>query len=214
MDSTSQVPTGWRPLLRSRGFIITVAVVLAAVAAGASLVIAGTAPSRPGIESSGTPSPTSSAEGQPSPSTSATTDPDTSSEQPMPTAAPIQSSVEIKPGLAAKLDRIEAVEGTSDRPGEIAGPAVRFAVVLTNGSAATVDLQSIAITVDYGLDRTPSGELSQPGGAPLQGLIAPGSSAQGVYIFTVPVDQRDLVRITVDFSTDVAPLIFEGAVPR
>ena len=208
------MPTGWRPLLRSRGFIITVAVVVVAVVAVTSLVIAGIAPSSPGIESSGTASPTSSEDGQPSPATPATTDPNPSPEQPSPTAAPIQSSAEIEPGLVAELDRIEAVEGTSDRPGEIAGPALRFAVVLTNGSSATVDLQSTAITVDYGLDRTPAGELSQPGGSPLQGLIAPGSSAAGVYIFNVPVDQRDLVRITVDFSTDVAPLVFEGAVPR
>jgi hypothetical protein len=91
---------------------------------------------------------------------------------------------------------------------------VRFVVTVKNDSGPSVPLQTVAVTLDYGTDRTPGLELERPGGSALTGEVATGSSAQGVYLFTVPVDQRDLIRITVDYSVEVAPIVFEGPGPR
>ncbi len=64
----------------------------------------------------------------------------------------------------------------------------------------------------YGADRTPAPELREPGGSPLPAAVGAGKTVTGVYIFTVPEDQRNNVTLMVDYSVDVAPLVFQGDV--
>jgi hypothetical protein len=163
-----------------------------------------------GGETGGAPSPTHS----PTPgSTSTPTGDPTPVPQAAPSSIPIDEPGTIEPGVTASIDTIEAVQGEAKGPGEVAGPAIRFRVSISNATTAAIDLGATVVTVDYGADRIPALELFEPGASPLPDSVEPGATATAVYIFTVPVDQRGLVHITVDYSVGVPPLEFTGAVP-
>ena len=95
----------------------------------------------------------------------------------------------------------------------MSGPAIRFRVAITNSTSTAIDLASTVVTVDYGAERTPALQLYEPGSSPLPSSAGPGDTATAVYIFTVPVDQRGLVHITVDYAVGIPPLEFTGPVP-
>lgn len=204
----SRIPVRWR-------WIGGAALVAAVIALVVAIMMTSAQQPNPGVASpSASPSGPSNSEEPEEPSPSPGASELTGPSNPTPSATPIDAPAEALPGVQVQIVRLEAVEGTAQGPGEVAGPAVRFAVVVTNSTSTAVSLQTVVITVDYGSDRTPASELAEPGGSPLPGRVAPGQAAEGVYIFTVPIDQRDLVRITVDYSADVAPVVFEGAAPR
>jgi len=200
-----------RAAQRRRLLLISIAVGGAALVVLIGLLIA-----RPW--EAGTPAATSTpTDGQtsvspdPDPSeTPATPEPtDTASPEPV----PIESPGVIVSGVTAEVTGIEAVDGVAKGPGEVSGPAIRFTVTITNTTSSTVDLTATVVTVDYGADRTPAGQLYQPGASPMPTKVAAGDTASGVYVFTIPTDQRDLVHITVDYSVGVPPLVFTGKVP-
>jgi hypothetical protein len=176
--------------------IVLVAVWLPAGSSGGGAPDPGeTTPSASGPSSSPTP-------GEPTPVPPAT-----------PSPVPLDEPAAIQPGLVAAIEQIEAVEGEARGPGEVAGPAIRFRVTFVNSTSDAVDLSSTVITVDYGDARTPALQLFEPGASPLPGSVAAGATANGVFVFTIPADQRSLVHITVDYSVGVPPLEFTGPVP-
>ncbi len=109
---------------------------------------------------------------------------------------------------------LEAVEGAAQSPGDVAGPSVRVTLVVTNDSAATIDLSTAVTNMFSGAERSPASELAGPGAQALPGTLAAGSSATGVFVFSIPTDQRDNVTITFDYSVDVPIVVFTGAAPR
>jgi hypothetical protein len=124
---------------------------------------------------------------------------------------PLDDEENFGTGLAVRLEKITAVKGEAKVPGEIAGPALKIDVVASNKSKKPVGLDSMVIFVSYGAERTPAVELSE-GARPLAGSVRAGDSARGTYIFTVPEDERDLVRVEVSHSGDEPTLAFEGSV--
>ena len=156
---------------------------------------------RPGtVTTSPTPTPTDVATDEP--------------QEPLPPQpVPIESPGTITDGLTAAITGIEAVDGVAEGPGEVAGPAIRFTVSIVNTGSSPVDLSATVVTVDHGSDRVPGGQLNEPGGRPIPTTVAAGETATGVFIFTVPLDRRGLVNITVDHTVGVVPLVFSGPTP-
>lgn len=116
-------------------------------------------------------------------------------------------------GVTAELTTVESVAGEAQGPGEVAGPAVRVTVRLTNGTSAAVPLDSAVVNVYGGQDLAPAEPLTGPGGKPFSGSVAPGASVTGVYVFNVPADQRDRLQVTVSYDPTVTTVLFEGAGP-
>jgi hypothetical protein len=110
------------------------------------------------------------------------------------------------------LTSIAPVQGVATIPGEIAGPALRVGVEITNDTSAAVDLTATVVNLYYGAQATPALTLTEPGASPLPASVAPGASAKGVWVFTVPTDQRDAVKIEVDLEADVSVVLFSGPV--
>jgi len=193
-------PAWWLWLLLGGALVvITLIIVLVAI----QLPSGGTAPvGAPSPSGKPTPNSTSTPSGDPTPVPSAT-----------PSPVPIDEPATITPGVTASIDTIEAVQGEAKGPGEVAGPAIRFRVSIANSTSKAIDLGATVVTVDYGADRTPALELFEPGASPLPNSVEPGATATAVYIFTIPVDQRGLVHITVDYTVGVPPLEFTGPVP-
>lgn len=189
--------------------IIAVIIAIAVTAGGSSTKNAGSTSSPKPSASASTATPDASASVTPSapvpvPAPSATRG----------AASPIDKPADIIPNVSAALTTIEAVKGVASTPGEVSGPAIRFVVTIANSTAASVDLSGTVVTVYYGKDKTPGIQLEKPGGASLPDAVEAGKTAQGTYIFTVPEKERGNVQIEIDYAVGVAPLFFQGAVPK
>jgi hypothetical protein len=64
----------------------------------------------------------------------------------------------------------------------------------------------------YGSDETPASPLDDPSQAPFQGTVAPGETADGVYVFSVPAGERDSVTVEVGYTAGAPLLHFSGRV--
>lgn len=115
-------------------------------------------------------------------------------------------------GVVATLPRIEAIEGTAVGPGNIAGPALRITVRIENGTQEPVWLDGVAVNLYTGEDRTPASPLDDPSRRPFTGSIEPGESGEGVYVFSVATEARDLITIEVGYQAGAPLLLFTGPV--
>lgn len=125
----------------------------------------------------------------------------------------IDATAEPVPGVRASIGSLAAVDGVADGPGEVAGPALSFEVTVRNDTDAAVSLASTVVTVSTGEDRLPADALTT-GATALPAEVAPGASVTGTYVFTVPVDRRDDVRIAFDYLVGTPVVVFAGEGPR
>ncbi|WP_152187780.1 hypothetical protein [Georgenia satyanarayanai] len=114
-------------------------------------------------------------------------------------------------GLTVRLTAIEPVDGVARAPGEIAGPALAVTVQAVNDSTAPVSLADVVVFLSSGPDRTPASDLGQ-GSTPLGGSLDAGSSTTGTYVFTVPDDERDDLRVEISYTGEAPTVAFTGAV--
>jgi hypothetical protein len=127
-------------------------------------------------------------------------------------AVPLQSQAAVGNGVTATLTGIEAIQGTASGPGNVAGPALRVTVRIQNGTADAVSLDAVAVNMYYDADRTPASPLEDPSQRPISGSVAPGQSADGVYVFTVPKSHRDAVTVEVGYQPGAPYMTWTGAV--
>ncbi|CAO1654268.1 DUF4352 domain-containing protein [Salinibacterium sp. NYA9b] len=186
------------------GIVVALLVVLGVVLFGQFAPTA-----NPGVSPGATPSSGAATESPaaPAPATAAPVD---GPAVPDVTPVPIEEPADVTPGLVAKVTKVEEVDGTARGPGEVAGPSLRVTVTMTNSTSSVVSLRTTVISCYFGADRTPAPELREPGGSPLPASLAANSAIDGVYIFTVPADQRGNVTLLVDYSVDVQPVVFQG----
>jgi hypothetical protein len=150
----------------------------------------------------------------PSPGTpSATGSGDTVRVRPVKTKEPVplNKTADFDTGLTVKISDIDSVKGVAKVPGEIAGPALKINVVADNTSNEAIDLRSVVVFVTYSKKHTPAIKLSK-GTRPLEGRLPPETQRGGTYVFSVPRDDRDVVRIEVSYSGKAPTVSFEGQV--
>lgn len=171
------------------------------------------------------PEPSTSASDSPSPTPEPgeTTDDPSATPTPGPTEAfgqpanpPVAIDEQATPqtGVTAVIDRLESVDGEAVQPGDIAGPSVRFRMTVTNDTAAALDLTLVTVNAYYGADDTPAGPLTKPGGEAFPDSVAAGSTATGVFVFTVPEGSRDRFTVTLDIAAGTPLAVFTGPAPR
>lgn len=127
-------------------------------------------------------------------------------------AAPLTETADFGTGMTLRIERIESVEGAARGPGEIGGPALRLTLRMSNDSDATVSLESVVVDATAGPDRTPAPTLSGPGAKLFEGEVPAGGSTTGVYVFAVPEDARDQLRVVVSYSSGAPAVALTGAV--
>lgn len=195
----------WIALAAVAAVVIAV-IVYFAVTAGSS---EGGAPTADPTPSSSSSAPTDGADpsGQPTPDPSAT--PGTMPE--LPPVTPDQPS-DNGEGLVAQITAMKAVQGEAVQAGEIAGPAVQFTLRLTNDTDAPIDLGLIAVNAYIGEGLTPAGGLVKPGAAPFEGTLDVGDSTEGVYVYSIPENQRENVTLTLDYRAGQPAFVFRGKV--
>jgi hypothetical protein len=205
---------------------LTAAVLAVAAAVGLGLGTGGEDPPAAAATPTAVPTPSAAPSTAPDPGTAPTTTP---SGPPLSEAPALGDAVvadELPPSLApvpldgtaeapgdgvsATLTEVTAVEGTGVGPGNLAGPALRIGVRVTNGSADAVDLDAVVVSAASGADLVPAPPLDDPATVPFGGSLAPGDSAEGVFVFTVPTDARDLVTVSVAHRAGAPFLVFAG----
>ncbi|MDJ0337980.1 hypothetical protein [Cryobacterium sp. PH31-O1] len=206
--------------------VVVVVLIVAGVAASN-----GTASDTAGINESSTPSPrateaTATPSAVPSPAPTATTPLNNAAPAPTESAAgelappaaqapvPLTQTAAAVPGVVFGIEAVEAVDGVARGPGEVGGPSLRFTVTVRNDTPDAVNLTATVVNLFFGAEQSPATELTASGGAPFPEAVAPGATQQGVFVFAVPTDQRDRVRIAVDYLVGVPIVLFEGAAPR
>ncbi|RBY95119.1 hypothetical protein DQ237_15585 [Blastococcus sp. TF02-8] len=130
---------------------------------------------------------------------------------PLPEAA-LDATVDAGNGVAASLPSIRGIQGSATGPGNIAGPAVQVTVRISNGSAAAISLGGVAVNMYYSDERTPASPLDDPSQRPFAGMLDPGQSAEGVYVFSVPAEARDMVTVEVGYQAGAPLVLFTGPV--
>ncbi|WP_374009469.1 hypothetical protein [Leifsonia sp. LS-T14] len=145
-----------------------------------------------------------------------TPQPGETGQTPAPSAPPagLTATATPVPGVEVHLTNVEAVEGKASGVGEVGGPAIRFTVNVTNTTDQDVDLKTAVVQLYYGSAQNPGLAVSGPGGSPLPTSVAAGQAVSGVYLFTVPVDQRDDVTITFDYRAGTPVVVFRGPGPQ
>jgi len=141
---------------------------------------------------------------------------DAAASAPRPSAAPVHVGVPATVGTEAviRVTSLEAVAGTGQGAGEVAGPGVRVNLVIDNRTGQDLSLAGTVVNFSFGTDDTPAIGLSGPGVAAFPAVVRPGAQATAAYVFNVPVDQRDAVRIAVDYRLGVPVVVFEGSAPK
>jgi hypothetical protein len=129
-------------------------------------------------------------------------------------AVGLNATAVLKSGAKVRIEKMEAVQGEANGPGEVAGPALRFQVTVSNPTATEVPTANTVVAVEYGADLTPGLQLGGPGATQLPDAVNAGSSATAVYVFNVSPDQRDKVRILVNLGVTEQVLAFEGPAPK
>ena len=202
---------------RPRRVVLLAALAAVVVLAGVALVLsrggsAEPASAAPDAATSGGPT---SAAPSPDPLTPAPVvpGPTEGGDQPPPvlSAVGLDDPAAVGDGVRATVRSVESIDGTGYGPGNIAGPALRVTVQLDNGTAEPVSLDGVAVDLAYGAEAIPGPPLDDPSRAPFSGTLPAGSSAEGVYVFTVPADQRDTVTVQVGYRPGAPVLAFTGA---
>ncbi|WP_131106018.1 hypothetical protein [Ornithinimicrobium sufpigmenti] len=102
-------------------------------------------------------------------------------------------------GLVAVVTEIQAVEVEAARLGETAGPAAAVHLDVHNESDAALDLAGLAVNASdkEGIPLVPN---FMPPAEALSGVLEPGDSAAGVYVFRLAGD-IDAVTVQVHHNT-------------
>ncbi|UOW00793.1 hypothetical protein [Agrococcus sp. SCSIO52902] len=188
-------------------------------ASGSPSSTPGTSTSLPSTAPTSTPTPSGSAAPSALPSAPATsagaTAPPGSPPGSLPTETlapvPLDAVVEPTADVELELASLESVDGAANIAGEIAGPAIRVTVEATNTGDDPFPTPVVVVNLYIGEDRLPANEIREPGGRAFPASIPAGGSSSGVYLFTVPHDQRGLIGIEVVLQAGEPVVLFEGA---
>ncbi|GAB2979461.1 hypothetical protein [Frigoribacterium salinisoli] len=211
-DATGTTSRRRRLLLAVAASLVVAAVVVALVVRGGGDGSEGPTPGPASTRAStSTPGPTPrpGTEGDPA---AGTEPPATTGDAPVDREQPpvaLDASPVLVDGITLRVESLTAVDADAALPGEVAGPGVSVTIVVDNAGDEALDLSTTVVNAYSGEDLTP-GETVSTGTSRLPDRVEAGSTATGTYVFTVPAEERDAVRVTVDAAVDLPTIVFEG----
>ncbi|MGY2743221.1 hypothetical protein [Arthrobacter sp. UYCu723] len=128
-------------------------------------------------------------------------------------AAALDEPIAIGPRVEAHLGQLEAVDGEAAGVGEVSGPAVRFVVTLTNRTGQDLPTNNTVVTANAGPDERPALQLSGPGATSLPAVIPAGQEISANFVFLIPPELRNQVRIFVNYEASSPIAAFAGTAP-
>lgn len=126
----------------------------------------------------------------------------------------LADEVQMESGVEVEIVSLEAVTAGREIPGETSGPAVEVTLRATNVGDEPLDTGGTSVNLEYGgEDRTPAPSVSDPDESGFPPTIDPGKSADGNYLFAVPIAIDGDIRIIVDVLASEPNVVFSGARP-
>lgn len=121
----------------------------------------------------------------------------------------LNKSAQVADGITVRIERTKSIKAKATLPGEVAGPAIRFDLVIENETTKPIDL--VAVVVEC-TDETgaPVNRISSDPAEPFEGVLEPGQSAKGRYVFVIDEKQRDKISLAVTVTGDLPAVRFEG----
>ena len=179
-------------------------------AAGETTASTTTAPPVVPAPTAPTPAPTPETTPEPTPEPTGPTG-DVDDPPPSRPAVALDAAADAGDGVSASLVSLDAIEGTATGPGNIAGPALRITVRIENGTDEPVSLGGVVVDLASDRDLVPASPLDDPSAAPFAGTVAPGEHADGVYVFTIPEEDRGSVTVSVGYQAGAPFMVFTGS---
>lgn len=217
VDPVGQTDTRKRTIAWIAGGVVAAAVVATVIVFA---VMPRDATAEPGATASSSPGSSASPSESASPGSSDPAESAAPAETTAPGADPFPELEPVAPqepgqaqGITASLVRFESVTGEVVGPGDVAAAAVRVTVDITNTGTSPLDLNLVVMNAYMGAQRDPAETYEKPGGQPVNGSLAPGDTATGVYLFRIPEDRRDDVTFVVDYYAGQPAITFRGPVP-
>lgn len=210
-------PTGPRAAI-----LVAVAVVAALLLIGGIIWALNRGDDSPSEKNAGTPDPGSTTAPTPTPKKSGGATPggpSPSSGQPSgspsttrkPQHVRLNEQGQAAKGIDLRIAKIESVKGESHIPGEVSGPALRLTVEVTNQRDRAVPIGSALANFYYGKDRKPATSLLKPGSKWFPKRVAANGTATGVYVFSVPKNDRDVLALEVILDNQLRTVEFNGS---
>ncbi|MHA7155249.1 hypothetical protein [Arthrobacter sp. TMN-50] len=134
-------------------------------------------------------------------------------EQPVSEPVDLEEPAVVADGISAKITTMESIEAEAFGIGEIAGPALRFVITVENTTGEAVTLSNSVVNVEYGPERLPAVQLTGSDATVFPATVDAGGSVSATLVFSIPVDQRDQVRILLNMEASSPIAAFEGAAP-
>ncbi|MCW2706049.1 MAG: hypothetical protein JWQ37_4044 [Blastococcus sp.] len=129
-------------------------------------------------------------------------------------AAEFAGTAEWSDGASVRVTDARQQVTSGRGPGERAGqPQTVFALELTNGSGAPLDLNAVIVQAVYGGDKSQASPLYDAETVDFSRTLEPGGTATAIYSFAIPADQVGDVVLSVDVDGYRFPAVFSGAVP-
>jgi hypothetical protein len=124
-------------------------------------------------------------------------------------AADLGEQIAFDTGIRVAIVSVEPIEVDAETPGELSGPALVVNVTASNDSASPQAVDSAVVMVetadgDVGIGTT-AGDPS-----PLAGVIDPGESASGRYVFMLDPAAGREVTVTVNYAAGEPVAVFTG----
>ncbi len=125
------------------------------------------------------------------------------------TTAQLGDEVAFDTGIVVEIVSVEAITVTAETPGEISGSALRVSITARNESGQQQEVDSAVVSViaddgELGIGTT-AGSPS-----PLSGVVEPGGTASGTYVFMLdPASGRD-VTVSVNYAAGQPLAVFTG----
>lgn len=127
------------------------------------------------------------------------------------TTARLDEPIAFDTGVVVEIVALEAIAVTAETPGEVSGPALRVRVAARNDSGQPQEVDSAVVSVvaddgEVGIGTT-AGSPS-----PLAGVLEPGGTASGTYVFMLdPASGRD-VTVSVNYAAGEPLAVFTGSI--
>jgi hypothetical protein len=111
----------------------------------------------------------------------------------------------------ATLESVKAITTTTSLPGQIGGPSIELVVRIVNGSSHAISVGNVVVNMcDSAND--PAIQITTKPAKAFRGVIASGSRATGIYVFSIPTARRNPITVELNYAAGTPVATFTGSV--
>lgn len=130
------------------------------------------------------------------------------------TPVPLASPAAVSGGVVVRVVRSMPITTSGTGIGQSSGEAaVAVTLGIENTSSVPVRLDTATVLLSTGPDRVPARIADGPPARAFPGSVRPGGRVEGVYVFVVPVADREDVLLTVSYAVGKPVVALRGRLP-